>query len=651
MQRTFRHVVLPVAGAVVAAVLASVAPTSTAAAPPSAPDGDGLEVYVGRMLPGQVADIVALGVDRRELQVGRVPGPGGRIQGADDKSEVEVQAILSPDEVARLARQGIEMKVKKIDGQSVTERADAAQASGYDVWQTYSGPGGIKDEVQRLTRSHRRITKLVTIGRTTQGKDIVAVKVTKNARKVRDGKRPAVLYMSAQHAREWITPEMTTRLLRRVVDGYSSSKSIKRLLSRTELWFLPVANPDGYDYTFTEGQRLWRKNLRDNNGNGTIEPGDGVDLNRNWPFKWGYDNEGSSPDQSSETYRGPSPGSEPETYALDRLARRVGFEFLVNYHSAAELLLYGTGWQVATPTPDDLIYEALAGDDAHPAVPGYDPDISAELYTTNGDTDSAITAGYGTLGFTPEMSTCEAASHVDPDDEWVGSDCGSGFEFPDDEGLVQGEFRKNIPFAMSVARSAADPDDPKSSLGLRAPNFQVDSFDVSYGDPQTVGVVAKKALKKLKMHYRINRARPRTTSVTRWRGGERYGAENSDYYAEYRGQVRGTKPGDRVRVWFTGKKARDGKGKRRLRTVGSSRFTYRAASETRHDVLVVANEDYTGVNPDLRRVRRRPEVRRRARLRRRGRRLHRRRLGRRRPRRAARPRRAQPLRRGAVVPR
>ena len=66
-----------------------------------------------------------------------------------------------------------------------------------------------------------------------------------------------------------------------------------------------MANPDGYDYTFTEGQRLWRKNLRDNNGDGQIEPGDGVDLNRNFAYKWGYDNEGSSPDPTSETYRGP----------------------------------------------------------------------------------------------------------------------------------------------------------------------------------------------------------------------------------------------------------------------------------------------------------------------------------------------------------
>ena len=55
------------------------------------------------------------------------------------------------------------------------------------------------------------------------------------------------------------------------------------------------------------------------------------------------------------------------------------------------------GWQVSTPTPDDLIYEALAGDDANPAVPGYDPDLSAELYTTNGETTEHAHDRYGTL--------------------------------------------------------------------------------------------------------------------------------------------------------------------------------------------------------------------------------------------------------------
>ena len=57
---------------------------------------------------------------------------------------------------------------------------------------------------------------------------------------------------------------------------------------------------------------------------------DGVDLNRNFAYRWGWDNEGSSPDPSSQTYRGPAPNSEPETRALDRLFRRIGFEFFLS---------------------------------------------------------------------------------------------------------------------------------------------------------------------------------------------------------------------------------------------------------------------------------------------------------------------------------
>ena len=44
-----------------------------------------------------------------------------------------------------------------------------------------------------------------------------------------------------------------------------------------------VNNPDGYEYTFTPGNRLWRKNMADNDGDGVYgEIDDGVDPNRNF---------------------------------------------------------------------------------------------------------------------------------------------------------------------------------------------------------------------------------------------------------------------------------------------------------------------------------------------------------------------------------
>ncbi len=566
-------VVLALVGGLIASVPASAAPKS-----------DRLDVYVGDLSAGQLGALIELGVDRHDLEIARIPGERGA------KGELRVEAIISGAQARQLATRGVTMKPKKVDGQTVAQRATLAAAEGYEVFNTYDGPTGIKAEYEQAAADNPKIAKAVSIGKTTNGQDIIALKISKDARKREDGTMPSVLYLSAQHAREWITPEMNRRLMHFFLDNYGSDKEITKLVDKNELWFVPVANPDGYDFTFTPGNRLWRKNLRDNNNDGTIAPGDGVDLNRNFATKWGYDNEGSSPLPGSETYRGPGPNSEPESQALEAFVDEVGFEFFVNYHSAAELLLYGAGWQVSTPTPDDVIYEAMAGDDANPAIPGYDPDISAELYTTNGDTDTHMTELFGTLGFTPEMATCESASQVDPNDEWIDTDCDSGFNFPDDEDLIQAEFEKNIPFALSVAESASDPDDPVSVVGRTAENFRVDTFNVSYGDPQEVAVTAKRALDQTRVRYRINGGPTKVEKITEWAGGERYGDENDDYYAELRGVVRGAGPGDDVRVWFTG--VHPGRG-----TVTSEDFTYTVQSDTGDDVLVIANEDYEGVNP------------------------------------------------------
>jgi hypothetical protein len=570
--------------------LAGVLPAATAA--PAVPN-DGLSVFVGELDGAQYSQLAATGIDRDEITT---------VQ-AHAKHKVGVEVVLTRGQAAKLRHQGLRLTEKKVAGQAVSKKLKTAAASGYTVFRSYSEAGGIKAELIATAAAHPTLAKLVVIGKSVQGKDILAVKVTKNATKVRDGSRPAVLYSAAQHAREWITPEMDRRLLHHYLDSYATDPAIRKIVDTTELWFVPVANPDGYDFTFTADHRLWRKNLRDSNGDGQITAGaDGVDPNRNYPTNWGYDNEGSSATPASETYRGTAPASEPETRALDGLMAKIKPKYLVNYHSAAELLLYGIGWQVATPSPDDLIAEALVGDDATPAVPGYDPDLSAELYTTNGETDDHAGTSYGTIAFTPEMSTCQTASAIDPDDTFDPEDCASVFNFPDSEALIQAEYQKNLPFALSVAKSAQDPDDPVSSIGRQAPDFLLDSFAVSYGDPQTVAVTARRSLNGLKLNYSINGGRVRRTSTKEWQGGERYGGTGNTYYAEFRGQVRGADVGDKVDVWFTGRRSRNAAAtsSSRLserREQQSEHFTYTLAQKSNAKVVVIANEDYEGVNP------------------------------------------------------
>jgi hypothetical protein len=566
--------------ALVLAVGVLVGTASPAAASPP-PDGGGTSAWTGELTLEQLALVLDSGVDRREVLTTPGATPGS----------VRVEVVLGQRRADALVAQGVPLEPR-------TAAAAESRVAAAGVFRPWSGEGGLREEFVALAGEHRDLVKQVVIGRSVGGQEILAFKVTDDARRVKDGRRPAVLYVSAQHAREWITPEMTRRLMRHVLENHDSDPAIRRLVDRTELWFVPVANPDGYDYTFS-ADRLWRKNLRDNDGDGAITGVDGVDLNRNYPTRWGYDNEGSSPSPDSETYRGPAPASEPETQALDGLMERIRFDFLVNYHSAAELLLYGVGWQVATPTPDDVIYEAMAGDDADPAVPGYDPDISAELYTTNGETTEHAQEAYGTLAFTPEMATCQTASAADPEDAFEPDACESVFHFPDSEPLVAAEFEKNVPFALAVAASAEDPSDPVSVVGRDVPDFVLDPFTVSYGSPQTVAVTARRDLRDLELHYRIDGGRERRAPVREWAGGERYGDEGDVYYAEFRGQVRGADVGEEVEVWFTARRSgrdgdrreHDGRGR-----VSSDRFTYTVENDG-GSVLVLADEDYAGYNP------------------------------------------------------
>ncbi|MET7532140.1 M14 family metallopeptidase [Streptomyces goshikiensis] len=562
------------------AALPVTAQAQAQAQPPTtaAPDADEVRVYDADITGEQVPLVLAAGQDAHELSE-RAPRTG----------TAKVELFLTAGQAKDLAAQGVKLAERRVPAKA----AARTEAAGDGVFRPYSGKGGLQEEILRTAQENPGLTKVVSIGKTVQGKDILALKVTKNAKKTRDGEKPSVLYMSNQHAREWITPEMTRRLMHHTLDNYGKDQRVTRLVDSTELWFLISANPDGYDYTHApDGERLWRKNLRDNNGDGKITSGDGVDLNRNFAYKWGYDNEGSSPTPASETYRGTKASSEPETTALDAFEKRIGFTYAINYHSASELLLYGVGWQVATPTPDDAAYKALAGTPENSAIPGYYPQISSELYTTNGEADGHAANVNGVMMFTPEMTTCQTASAADPDDRWKPEDCASGFNFPDDEKLIQAEFAKNVAFALSVGESAARPDQPKSSVGLSAAEFTLDPFTTSYvakGEDQTVSVTARKALRDKQLKFRINGGRTHDDGLRAWKGGDVYGGEDNNWFDEYRAKVDGAKPGDSVEVWFTGLDRSD-------KQVSSEHFTYKVAERPRADVLVIAEEGAKAVH-------------------------------------------------------
>jgi murein tripeptide amidase MpaA len=537
---------------------------------------------------------VAAAAQREKLEMYVLEGPADKVAEAARGVELtdvkqstagtKADAVLTEQQAMKIRAQGVKVSLMRNGkGQTVSQQAALQAAGGFNVWRSFDEPGGIRDELYDIAASNRDLVKLEVLGRSRQGREVIGLRVADKWR----GRRPAVLYSSLQHAREWISVEVNRRTLHHFIDSYRAGDgSVRKLLRETELWFVLVANPDGYQYTF-DGDRLWRKNLRDNNGDGQITVGDGVDPNRNFDEHWGYDNEGSSNEPTSETYRGPSAASEPETQAMQGLINRIKPKFQSNLHSFGEWLLYPQGWQTGTLDADNPIYAALGGTDANSAIEGFNPGQSADtLYVTNGETTDYADTNAGTVAYTPELGEGTP---------------GAGFVFPDDEALIQAEFERMLDFHLGLARSAVDPDDPASPVGIEVKPFYLDQdeidpqngqqslfdfkFDVSYGDPQEVRILAKRSLGNIRLLYKINGGRTHTDSTSEWSGGERYGPGNSTYYHVVSGTVRGTAPGDQVTVWFEGGRER------------SASFTYRVESDSGNRVLIVAAEDYTGASP------------------------------------------------------
>ena len=178
--------------------------------------------------------------------------------------------------------------------------------------------------------------------RTHENRPLSYYKITKNPTS-NHLNRPKILHTALHHAREGITVSQMLYFMWYLLENYETNSLIRFLVDNTEIYFFPVVNPDGYVFnerSFKNGNGLGmhRKNMR------RIQiPGGGVtfgvDLNRNYGFNFGLDNNGSSNDPQIETYRGPFAFSEPETKAVKWLCEQVPFEIALNHHSFGDALL------------------------------------------------------------------------------------------------------------------------------------------------------------------------------------------------------------------------------------------------------------------------------------------------------------------------
>lgn len=245
------------------------------------------------------------------------------------------------------------------------------------------------------------------------GHDIWAMKVSDNV--AEDEAEPALLYVGEHHAREPLSLEICLYLLHYLLSNYGTNPEVTQWVDETEVWVVPLLNPDGHwvvvEYSQTHPQfDMWRKNTRDNDEDQILYEylflvslfHEGVDLNRNYVYRWGYDNQGSSGYTWDQTYRGPWPGSEPETQALMHLVARENFVAGISYHTYGGWVLYPWGYQIAE-TPDHAVFADLA--EAMASHNGYTPGVSSQLlYQVNGEFADHGYGVHGMMAYTFEMA-------------------------------------------------------------------------------------------------------------------------------------------------------------------------------------------------------------------------------------------------------
>jgi hypothetical protein len=200
----------------------------------------------------------------------------------------------------------------------------------------------INRQVQRLQQRYPDIISVEEVGKTTAlGQPIWGIKVSDNVATRED--EPRILFVGVHHAREPIGSKICLEIAGRLGRGYGSNAKITNWVNNLEIWLIPVMNPDGYQYILENNLTFpwWRKNLRDNDGDGMFNPlYDGVDLNRNYDYNW---QEGGDGKRSSWFFRGDSPFSEGETQAIMNLALRENFVIGISYHSYGESILFPWG--------------------------------------------------------------------------------------------------------------------------------------------------------------------------------------------------------------------------------------------------------------------------------------------------------------------
>jgi murein tripeptide amidase MpaA len=312
------------------------------------------------------------------------------------KGRIYIIAHHGRDDISKIEKARIPFAIETHNFYPYSSHDVFIQSGVNGDYHTYSE---LERDLLALEESRPGLARLYDIGDSLEGRNIYALKISDNVSVEED--EPEVLFIGCHHAREWISVEVPYLLAEHLVDHYETNARIRGLVDHSQIWIVPLLNPDGLEYSIYF-YRYWRKNRRDN-GDGSY----GVDPNRNYDYMWGFDDEGSSPNTFSEVYRGTAPFSEPETQAVRDFFLQRNFRALISYHNYSQVILYPWGYTDQPSPKEDLLFEMAANmSGLMQSVSGRVYEFggaAAQLYLTNGDTTDWALGVYDIPAFTFEL--------------------------------------------------------------------------------------------------------------------------------------------------------------------------------------------------------------------------------------------------------
>jgi len=346
-----------------------------------------------------------------------------------DRNARTVKVEAMPEDLTALTKAGFKYQVDQ-EATARLQRLQTAQQGSLDGTQSIPGFSCFRtveetySTMDNLVASKPNLARISNIGPTWQktqsagtGYDMRVLRLSNTATDAALPNKPTLVLFGSIHAREYAPAELVTRFAEDLVNGYGTDPEATWLLDNFAFQLVLQANPDGRKKA--EAGASWRKNVNNSNGGSCSASSYGTDLNRNFPYHWSTAPGGSSGNQCTETYRGPTASSDPETQNLMRLVAGTrgsngvysGGIFadrraddvnaaapddtqgvFIDIHSAADLVLWPWG-DTSNPPPNLSALRTLGRRMGH--FNNYRPQQSSELYATDGTTTDTM---YGLLG-------------------------------------------------------------------------------------------------------------------------------------------------------------------------------------------------------------------------------------------------------------